>query len=204
MNLTQKIRRKPDYALTVQHNLLQLLFVSILGAVLGFLAKYTDGSVVGLIGDYLGFWVLATAIVVAWSRSPEIAALHALAFLASMLAVYYAYSMVLFGFFPAYQFVAWSSIAALSPIGGYIVWHARGNGWIAATCAALPISLLLAEGYSFTYVWSIPALAPPRGFALLSAAFLIMVLPASHLQRLRILPIAIAMSLAIQHLVPWY
>jgi hypothetical protein len=188
----------------VQQKLLHALFVSTLGAGLGLLAKYADGSVVGVIGDYLGFWVLATTIVVVWSRSPETAALHAFIFLMSMLVAYYAYSTVLFGFLPKYQLLAWSGIAMLSPIGGYLVWYARGNGWIAAICASLPLSLLLVEGYSFTYTWSMPALAAPRGFALLSAILLFTLLPSSHLQRLRIVPVVVALSLAIHQLTPWY
>ncbi|MDO9574360.1 MAG: hypothetical protein Q7I94_05130, partial [Candidatus Contubernalis sp.] len=115
----------------------------------------------------------------------------------------YIYSMILFGVFPKYYFIAWGSIALLAPIGGYIVWYARGNGWIAAFCAAFPISLLLAEGYSFTYTFSIP-----RGFELFSAILLFMILPKNYLQRIRILPIVVIMFFIIKrfglvNLLPW-
>lgn len=179
-----QIRTNSDMVLTTQEKSLRVLFVFILGAILGFLAKYTDGSVVGEIGTYLGFWILVTTMLIAWSRSPEAAALHAFVFLAAMLSVYYIYSMVLFGFFSRHYFTAWGSIVLLSPIGGYVVWYARGDGWKAAFCAALPISLLLAEGYSFIYTFSIP-----RGFALFSAVLLFMIVPTSCQQRLRVLPI---------------
>ncbi|URT71441.1 hypothetical protein [Cytobacillus firmus] len=61
------------------------------------------------------------------------------------------YSMILFGFFPKSQFIYWGSIALLSPVCGYTVWFARGAGWLAAFCAAVPISLLIGEGFSFIY-----------------------------------------------------
>ncbi|MFJ7728689.1 DUF6518 family protein [Neobacillus sp. NPDC097160] len=167
-----------------QQRLVKVLFVFMLGALLGFLAKYTDGSVVGLIGTYLGFWVVVTTIIAVRSRSPKVAALHAFVFLFAMLIVYYFYSMMLFGFFPMNYFIAWASIALLSPIGGYVVWYAKGNGWRAAFCAALPISLLLVEGYSFFYTLSIPS-----GFDIVLAVLLFIILPANHFQRLRMLPI---------------
>lgn len=190
-----RVRTKSDKVPTLQQKLIRVLFVFMLGAFLGLLAKYTDGSVVGLIGTHLGFWILVTIILVAWSRSPEAAALHAFVFLVAMLIVYYVYSMVLFGFFPKYYFIAWGSIALLSPIGGYAVWFARGNGWIAALCAAFPISLLLVEGYSFFYTLSVP-----RGFDIFSAVLLFIILPRNGFQRLRILPIVAFIFFLIERL----
>jgi hypothetical protein len=189
------IRAKSEKMLTIQQKLLRVFLCSMLGAILGFLAKYTDGSVVGLIGTYLGFWIVVTTILAVWSRSPEAAALHAFVFLVTMLIVYYIYSMVLFGFFPKYYFIAWGSIALLSPIGGYAVWFARGHGWISALCAAFPISLLLIEGYSFFYTLSIS-----RGFNIISALLLVIILPRTNFQRLRILPIVAVIIFLIERL----
>lgn len=162
---------------------------------MGHLAKYADGvSVFGDIGTQLGIWVLVATILAAWSRSPEAAALHVFAFFAAMLMTYYAYSMVLFGFFPRYYFMAWGGFALLSPIAAYVVWYARGNGWTAALCASLPVALLLMEGYSFPYT-----LNATHGFALFSALLLFVALPAKNLQRLRMIPItAIALFLITQ------
>lgn len=162
---------------------------------MGFLAKFTDGSVVGLIGSYLGFWVAVTTIIAVRSRSPKAAALHAFVFLIAMLFAYYSYSTVLFEFFPKDYFIAWGSIALLSPLAGYAVWYAKGNGWFAAFCAASPISLLLVEGYSFFNMLSIP-----RGFDLILAILLFIILPANHFQRLRMLPIVTLLFFLIERL----
>ncbi|WHY77927.1 DUF6518 family protein [Neobacillus sp. WH10] len=189
------IRAKSEKVPPLQQRLVRVLFVFILGALLGFLAKYTDGLVVGLIGTYLGFWITVTTIIAVRSRSPKAAALHAFVFLIAMLLVYYIYSMVLFGFFPKYYFIAWGSIALISPIGGYAVWYAKGNGWIAALCAAFPISLLLVEGFSFFYTLSIP-----RGFDIILAILLFIILPANHFQRLRMLPIVTGLFFLIEQI----
>jgi len=190
-----QIRANSATPYTTQQKMWKILFVLVLGALLGFLAKYTDGTMIGLIGTNLGFWIFVTTIVAAWSRTPVAAALHAFVFLAAMLIVYYVYSMLLFGFFPRYYFYAWGSIALLSPIGGYLVWFARGTGWAAAICAALPISFLLVEGYSFVYTFSFP-----QGFALLAAVILYLCLPANGSQRLRMLPIVLTLSVVLERI----
>jgi hypothetical protein len=188
-----KIRPPADAGLTQRQRLARILLAGAAGAALGFLAKYLDSTTVaGDIGTYLGFWVLTTTILAAWSRSPAAAAAHASAFLWAMLASYYIYSMVLFGFFPRYYFLAWGSVALLAPAGAYGVWYARGDGWLAALGAALPIGVLLYEGYPFYY-----APSPPRGFALAAAGLLFLILPRSMPQRGRVLPWTAAVFLAL-------
>lgn len=168
----------------------RLMIILLAGAALGFFAKYTDGSKIGLIGSGLGIWIFITTLIAVASRSPKAAALHAFSFLSAMLIVYYIYSMVLFGFFPRSYFWAWGGIAMLSPIGGYYVWYARGVGWMAAAIAALPISLLVAEGYSFFYTYSLTA-----GIDLLAALILFIYLPLRKKQHLLVLPIVIGLSI---------
>lgn len=189
------IRAKSDKVPPLQTRFVKVLLVFLLGALLGFLAKGIDGSVVGLIGNYLGFSVAVTTIIAVRSRSPKAAALHAFVFLIAMLIAYDSYSTVLFGFFRKNYFIAWGSMALLSPLAGYAVWYAKGNGWMAAFCAASPISLLLVEGYSFFYTLSIP-----RGFDLFLAILLFIILPANHFQRLRMLPIVTVLFFLIEWL----
>lgn len=184
-----RIRAKIDKKFTIQQKMSKILMVFALGAFLGFLAKYLDSvSLLGQIGTDLGLWILVATILAAWSRSPSAAAIHVFVFFLSMLIVYYTYSMVLFGFFPKYYFLAWGSIAMLSPIGAYIVWYSRGNGWPAVLCASIPIAVLLVEGHSFLYTFSISS-----AFDLLSAVLLLVIMPKSKLQRVRLLPVLILM-----------
>ena len=172
--------------------IVNVAFVLMFGAILGFLAKYTDGTTIGLIGTYLGFWIFITTLICIYSRTPLAAAVHTFLFLIAMLAVYYIYSMFLFGFLPKYYLFAWGSIALLSPIGGFVVWYASGMGWFAAVCAALPISLLVVEGYNFYYTFSITA-----GLDLLFAVILFLIFSKDWKQRMRIASITIFISIVL-------
>jgi len=160
---------------------------------LGFIAKYSDtipsngliGNIWGIIRDIttrLGIWVLLATIIAAWSNNPRIGAIKVFVFFSGMLFVYYSYSTRLFGFFPTYYFIRWGGIALASPMAAYIVWFSRGNGWSAALCAALPIGLLVSEGYPFFYMFKITL-----GFDILSAIILFLILPMNKKQWLRIL-----------------
>lgn len=89
--------------------------------------------------------------------------------------------MWLFGFFPKYYFIRWGIIALASPIAAYIVWFSRGDGWTAALSAAMPIGLLISEGYPFAYMFQITL-----EFDILSAFILLLILPINKKQCLRI------------------
>ncbi len=192
----ERIRTRAGTDLAGQQQLLRVFLALAFGAVMGLVAKGTDGvSVVGDIGTHLGIWVLTATVLAAWSRSPQAAALHVFAFFAGMLGAYYAYSTVLFGFFPRYYLAFWGGVALLSPIAACVAWYARGNGWPAALCASLPVALLLAEGYPFYYTLGIP-----QGFACLAAALLFVALPAGWAQRLRTIPFVIVEFLLIRQL----
>ena len=178
-----QIRSKSTIDITVQQKILRVVFVFLLGGVLGFLAKYLDSvPIMGNVGTYLGVWITIAVLIAVYSRSPMASALHVFSFFVAMLIAYYTYSMTLFGFFPKYYFIAWGGIALVSPICAYIVWHAYGNGWISAFCASLPISLLLLEGYSFFYTLSIP-----QGFSVLCSVVLFFILANKMKQKLRVL-----------------
>ena len=153
---------------------IRIILFFIFGIFSGFLAKYTDmipanGTIGGLINivssisSRTGIWVFIATIIAAWSRTPKAGAIHVFVFFVGMLLAYYIYSMRLFSFFPTYYFIRWGLIALLSPLAAYLTWFSRGSGWIAALCAALPIGLLVSEGYSFFYT-----LSPLSGFDLIT------------------------------------
>ncbi|WML42078.1 hypothetical protein RCG19_10870 [Neobacillus sp. OS1-2] len=169
------IRAKSDQVPPLSQRVVRVLWVFLLGALLGLSAK--------LIGTYSVFGVVVASIIAMRSRSPKVAALHVFVFLTAMISTYYIYSMVLLGFSPKDDLIYWSGIALLSPLAGYLVWYAKGNGWRAAFCAALPISMLLVKGNTFFYTFSVSS-----GLAVFGAVLLFSILPANHFQRLRMLP----------------
>lgn len=199
-----KIREAQFASLTVRQKIFQVLWSLAMGMLLGFIAKYSDtipangwtGSVWGLVRDVtsdLGIWVFAASLLAGWSSNPRMGAGKVFFFFVGMLVVYYIYSAWLFGFFPAYYFFRWGVIALASPLAAYMVWYGRGNGWLAACCAAMPIAFLVAEGSSFVYTF-----APVQGLALLYAAILFFVLPIDKKQWLRILPAALLIVLILK------
>ncbi|MBO0960504.1 hypothetical protein J1P26_12440 [Neobacillus sp. MM2021_6] len=169
------IRAKSDRVPPLSQRVVRVLWVFLLGALLGLSAK--------LIGTYPVFGVVVASIIAMRSRSPKVAALHVFVFLTTMIITYYIYSMVLLGFSPKDDLIYWGGIALLSPLAGYLVWYAKGNGWRAAFCAALPISMLLVKGNNFFYTFSVSS-----GLAVFAAVLLFSILPANHFQRLRMLP----------------
>lgn len=162
------IRMKVDSNLTIKKKIMKVILILLLGVIMGFGAKSLDGiSILGEIGSYLGVWIFTATLIGAYSRSPRSGAFHVFVFFIAMLLSYYLYTLKMFGIFPKDYFLAWGGFALLSPICAYLVWYSRGKGKIAAFCASLPIAMLILEGYSFCYTFSIA-----RMFDLLMAAIL--------------------------------
>lgn len=176
--IIREVCRK-DISLTKK--LKHLLVIILIGVGFGLFAKYADtvpdNIIPGLsdIGTYFGLWIFVITIIAAWSRSPKTAAIHSLAFLLSMLTTYYVYSAVLFGSIAIMYFIKWSLIALLSQAVAFILWYSRGKGIIAAICAALPIGLILVEGFSLIYI--LPLHIVQFGFDILAAIVLFIILP---------------------------
>lgn len=187
-----KIREEQSAPVAIKQTILKVILIFAFGMFLGFIAKYSDtipsnslmGSIwhtVSNITTRLGIWVLLATIIAAWSNTPRMGAIKVFMFFSGMLLVYYIYSMSLFGFFPSYYFIRWGEIALASPIAAYIVWFSRGNGWIAALCASMPIGLLVSQGYPFYYMFTMTL-----GFDIFSAIILFLILPMNKKQWLRI------------------
>jgi len=189
----------------IKQKAIRIVLFFIFGIISGFLAKYADtipsngtvGSLINIISNIssrIGIWIFIATIIAAWSRTPKAASIHVFVFFAGMLLAYYIYSMKLFNFFPTYYFIRWGLIALLSPLAAYVVWFSRGGGWIAVFCAALPIGLLVSEGYSFVYTFS-----PVSGFDLIAAIILFFILPKSKYQYLKVLIFVIFISVLLRN-----
>jgi hypothetical protein len=190
-----EIRNEPFTTTTTQQKLMNVILIFLIGSLLGILSKFADGTVLGLVGTHIGFWIVIATFIAVRSRSPKAAAVHVFVFLASMLMSYYIYSMILFGFFSTYCFLAWGSIALSSPIGGYFVWYSRGEGWIAALLASLPISILVLDGYSFYYTFKLI-----QGLDIVFAIVLLFSLNRSRVQQLRIVVLSTVLFILLQRL----
>lgn len=187
------IRGEQSPSANLQHKVFHVSLAFVFGMVLGFIAKYSDAiqtnrileniwNIISTLTTRLGIWVLLATILAVWGKNPRMAATKVFTFFVGMLLVYYIYSMWIFGFFPTYYFMRWGLIALASPVAAYIVWYSKGAGWTAALCAAMPISLLIAEGYPFFYMYS-----TALGIELLFALILFFMLQVNKKQGLRML-----------------
>lgn len=193
MNVNE-IRTYEKNSLSKKQVGINVILFFVIGMVLGIVPKYMDtvpsngviGSTINVIANIFSqieVWVLIATIISSWSKTPISAALNVFMFFFGMILSYYIYSMKLFGFFPSYYFIRWGLIALLSPFGAYVTWYGRGQGWIAALCAALSIGLLMSKGYSFFYLFDISS-----GFDLIAAILLFFILPINKNSVLRFYP----------------
>lgn len=172
------------------------LAAALLGVAMGFLAKALDNvAVIGEIGTNLGVWIFAAALIAAYSPARRAAALRVFLFFAGMLAAYYLHSRLTEGFFPVRHALTWGAFALLSPACAVVAWLGRGRGWIAAISAALPVALLLAEGYPAVYTGLLPL-----WFDLLAAVLLLLYLPPTWKQRFLCAAFAIVFAVAFSKL----
>ncbi|WP_150270249.1 hypothetical protein [Paenibacillus tepidiphilus] len=177
----------------------------IIGILMGWAAKLVDRPGITPffddLGGRLGIWVFTAALLAVFSYSPKLAAVRVFAFFASMLTVYYLYTTLVLDFFPAREILFWGICSAVSPVCGYLMWYARGGGgWFAPVVSALPITVLLAEGFELRHAYLpvhyhyylIPWL---MAVYLLMAAALLLIIPKRKTQSLIVLPIALLLAL---------
>jgi len=195
--------RVPSDATTKQ-KILSILAAIAVGVILGIAAKLVDSPAINPVftdvGDRLGIWIFVATLLSVYSYSPQLAAIRIFAFFGSMLTVYYVYTTFVLHFFPGKAILFWGIVAAVSPVCAYIMWYARGNGWLATIISALPVTVLMVEGYELRnaylpvhhHYYLIPWL---MGIYLLMIVALLILLPNKQRRLLVIVPMAIILSI---------
>lgn len=143
-------KAETSHHLTVKRLIGTALAVFALGAMLGLIAKYADGSALGLIGSDLGFWIAAASLFAAWSRTPMAAGLHVLVFFSAMLSAYYLYSMILFGFFPKSQFIYWGALLCFLLFAAILYGLREGQGGLQRFVLLCRSACLLVKGLALS------------------------------------------------------
>jgi len=201
------IRTRVANKSTTKQKVFSIVIAIIIGVILGLLAKIVDNPsyfnpIFTGIGDRLGIWVFVATLLSVFSYSPKLAAVKIFAFFGSMLTVYYVYTTMVLHFFPKREIIFWSICAAVSPVCAYIMWYARGSGLFSNIVSALPITVLLSEGFELrnaylpihTHYYLIPWL---MGIYLIMIVVLLLIIPKNKIRFLIILPIAIILSLIV-------
>ncbi|MEK4510884.1 hypothetical protein EJP82_06235 [Paenibacillus anaericanus] len=190
---------------TTKQKVFSIVNAIIIGVILGLAAKIVDNPsyfnpIFTGIGDRLGIWVFVATLLSVFSYSPKLAAVKIFAFFGSMLTVYYVYTTLVLHFFPQREIIFWGICGAVSPLCAYIMWYARGSGLFTNIVLALPITVLLSEGFELrnaylpvhTHYYLIPWL---MGVYLIMIVVLLLTITRNKKKLLVILPIAIILSL---------
>lgn len=199
---------------TTKQKVYSIVNAIIIGAILGLLAKILDNPsyfnpIFTNIGDRFGIWVFVATLLSVFSYSPKLSAVKVFAFLGSMLTVYYVYTTLFLNFFPEREIIFWSMCLVVTPVCAYIMWYARGSGFFSNIISALPITVLLSEGFELrnaylpihTHYYLIPWLI---GIYLIMIVVLLLIIPKNKIQLLIIFPISIILSLILIKLNKYY
>lgn len=192
------------YKSTAKQKVFSIVSAMMIGVIFGLAAKLVDtpgiNPIFDDIGGRLGIWVFVATLLSVFSYSPKVAAVKIFVFFGSMLTVNYAYTVLFLHFFPMREIVFWGMCAVVSPVCAYIMWYARGNGLFSYIVSALPITVLLSEGFELrhaylpihTHYYLIPLL---MGIYLIMILVLLLIIPKNKIQFVVVLPIALILSL---------
>ena len=170
-----------------------MLFCLVLGMLMGWLAKDLAGNgVIGAIISNIGISVFVSALIAVYSPEAVRAAVHVFLYFIGVIAAYYTHLFALGGRVDMGQVVYWIIFAAIGALIGFIDWHAGDKEWLGAGCAALPISLLIAEGYPIYHSMSVSL-----GFDIVCAIILYILLAPGKNQKLMALPFIMAFTFAL-------
>ncbi|MFE6077880.1 hypothetical protein ACFVQB_25760 [Paenibacillus sp. NPDC057886] len=188
---------------TAKQKVVSIGYAMLIGVIMGVAAKLVDvpgiNPIFDDIGGRLGVWVFVAALISVFSYSPKLAAVKIFVFFGSMLTVYYVYTVLFLHFSPERAMVFWGICAVVSPICAYIMWYVRGSGLLSNVVAALPVTLLLSEGYQLrhaylpihTHYYLVPILMI---IYLILIVVLLLIIPKNKKRFLPILSIALILS----------
>ncbi len=169
------------------------LFSLVLGMLMGWLSYDLGGSgVVGAIIANWGLWIFTSALLAYHSQSGFGAAVNTFLYYGGVIAAYYTHFALAGGTIGLDMFIRPLILAAIGAILGFITWHAGAREWLGAVCAAVPISLLIAEGFPIYYSRSMSL-----AFDIICAVALYLILCRSKVQRLMALPFIIVFVVAL-------
>lgn len=176
-----------------KYDVIFALFSLVLGMLMGWLAyDLSGGGVIGAIIANAGLWIFTSALLAYYSQSGLGAALNTFLYFIGVVLAYYTHFALAGGTIGMGTFIRPLFFAAIGALLGFITWHAGAKEWLGAVCAAVPISLLIAEGYPVYYSRSFSLL-----FDMICAIVLYILLCNGKVQRLMALPFMIIFVFAL-------
>lgn len=99
----------------------------------------------------MGFWILCGVCISTFSKTPLRAALNTFLFFAGMVGSYYAYTMIIAGFYPTTYMTIWVVVTAVSPIFAAICWYAKGTHIVSICIGAVIFALMARQAFAFGF-----------------------------------------------------
>lgn len=131
INMLNQIRA-PNRAAPFPKTMFHTMLIAGAGAFLGVTAKLLDAytSNLGNIFSQTSVWIFLCTIIAILSNTPLRAAVNVFLFCISMLAAYYLTAKWTSSIYSMLFAYGWFVFSLFSPILGFCVWYAKGNGLI--------------------------------------------------------------------------
>jgi len=175
-----------------KNDIIFILFSLVLGLLMGWLARDFTGGIPHAVISNIGIWVFVSALLSVYSPQASRAALHVFVFFAGVIGAYFLHCSLLgepvFAEQVAYRLI----FAAMGALIGFLVWHSQDREWLGAACCAVPVSLLIAEGYPIYHSRSVSLLLD-----IVFAVVLYVLLAPGKNQKLMALPFIIVFTFAL-------
>ena len=176
-----------------KNDIIFMLFALVLGLFMGWAAW--DVAEVGILGALtcnIGIWVFVSAFLAIYTQEAFRAALHVLLYFVGVIGGYFGNCVIMGGNVSFRMLLYWLIFAAIGALVGFIDWHSAAKEWLGAACTAVPISLLVAEGYDIYKGFSIVL-----AFDIVCAVVLYIVMARGKMQKLMALPFIIVFTFAL-------
>ncbi len=146
MAKTKKKSKSQDY------DKVFMMFSLVLGMLFGWISA--DSAGVPYVSEVLanvGIWMFTASLISIYSKTGIQAILHNIIFYAGGIVMYAAHMTFLSGM-PDFRFLIYRCVLAfIGSLIGFITWNALQPQWLGAISGAVPVSLILAEGFPIIY-----------------------------------------------------
>ena len=99
----------------------------------------------------IGFWIFSGTCVAIYSKSAKQAALNSFLLFAGMVGCYYAYTIMIAGFYPKSYMMIWIAMTAAAPLLGAICWYARGTHIASIIISSIILMMMTRQALNFGF-----------------------------------------------------
>ena len=195
------IRKKPEFD---KKRAVQNLLISVsLGLIIGIVSKYLDevssNNLPYLlelmdIGNFLsrmGVWLFIALLISIKSDRPLNASINVFMFFLAMLIGYYAYTILISGFYPRNYILIWLVFTVLSFFIAYVCWYSYSEHLFSIILSSLIMTIMLRQTFAFGF-WYFDLMYFPELIVLIAT---ISILYQNPQQILKVIGIAIVLFL---------